>query len=110
MPNVKIHVDASLLPARETALVAALSPLRALLCGALGVAPAVCQLALLPVIGLPDQPGVNVEVQIMPHPDRSRDRLLTLAAEVQTMMAAAAGCPVAVRITTLNPDGYIALK
>ena len=53
---------------------------------------------------------MNVEFQIMQHADRSHDRLQTLAALVQAIIAAAAGLPTAVCMTTLNPDGHFALR
>lgn len=110
MPNLKIYVDEALLPACRTGLTGALPPLRDLLCAALQVDVAACQFAVLPVMGMPDLPRVNAEMHVMPHPDRTRARLLSLAEQVQTMISAATGTHTAVRITTLTPDGYIALK
>lgn len=110
MPNLKIYVDETLLPDCRAALVAALTPLRAMLCAALKVEVAACQVAVLPVLAMPDLPRVNVEMHIMPHPDRSRAMLTALAAQVQAQIAAATGTHTAVRIATLVPEGYVALK
>lgn len=110
MPNVKIFVDETLLPDCRAALVAALDPLRAMLCTRLNVAAAACQFAVVPVIAMPDQPGVNVEIHLMPHADRRRESLTALAAQVQAQVGAATASPTAVRIATLNPETYVALK
>ena len=110
MPNLKIYVDEMLLPTCREALVAALHPLRALLCDALKVDVAACQFAVLPVLVMPNLPRVNVEMQIMPHPDRTKDVLTALAGRIQSQIGTATGTHTAVRISTLVPAGYIALK
>jgi hypothetical protein len=110
MPNVKLYVDETLLAGCREALIAALPGLRGLLCDALKVDAAACQIAILPVIAMPDQPRVNVEMHILPHPDRTKDRLKSLAAAVQSRIAATTGAHTAVRIAMLVPDGYVALK
>lgn len=92
MPNLKIFVDEALLPERRAALTQALGPIRALLCRELAVPPAACQLAVVPVIALPDQPPVNAELHILPRPERTRAR-------VEALCAAA-----------LDPETYVALK
>ncbi len=110
MPNLKVYIDETLLPDCRATLMDALTPLRAMLCAALKVDIAACQFAILPVMAMPDLPGVNVEMQIMPHPDRTRDMLTVLAKQVQAQIGFATGTHTAVRITTLAADGYIALK
>lgn len=110
MPNLKIHVDETLLPARREALIAALVPLRQMLCEGLKVQPAACQFAILPVIAMPDQPPVNVEMQILQHPDRSRPVLTSLAGAVQAQIAEASGARTAVRIASIVPEAYVVLR
>lgn len=110
MPNVKIFVDETLLPECRAALVSALPALRGLLCARLNVAVSACQFAVLSVIAMPEQPRVNVEIHLMPHADRSRESLTALAAQVQAQVGAATASPTAVRIATLNPETYVALK
>ena len=110
MPNVKIFVDEGLYPAVKGALAAALAPLRDMLCRELAVDVPACQFAILPVGGMADLPLVNVEIAILPRPERTRDRLLAISADLRTILAAATGTHVAVRITTLDPETYIALK
>lgn len=110
MPNVKIFVDETLMPACRERLIAAMEPLRAILCTDLEVDVPAFQFAIVPVIAMPDLPRVNVEMHVLPHPHRTRDRLLSVAADVQARIAAAAGTHTAVRITTLPPEGYVALK
>lgn len=110
MPNVKIFVDETLLPTCRATLTAALPPLRATLCASLNVAVPACQFAVLSVIAMTDLPRVNVEIHLMPHPDRTRESLTTLAAQVQAQIGAATASHTAVRIATLNPQTYVALK
>lgn len=69
-----------------------------------------CQFAVLPVMSLPAMPRVNVELHILPKPDRTGERLLSLCGKLREMVGAATGAPVAVRLTTLDPACYIALK
>lgn len=110
MPNLKIYVDQGLLADCRAALVAELLPLRAHLCETLKVEVAACQFAILSAVVLPDLPRVNVELHILPHPDRTRATLADLAGQIQGRIAAATGTHTAVRITTLDPQGYVVLK
>jgi hypothetical protein len=110
MPNVKLYVDETVLPGCRAGLIAVLPGLRTMLCDTLKVDSAACQFAILSVIAMPDLPRVNVEMHLLPHPDRTREMLKSLAAAVQSLIAAVAGTHTAVRIATLVPDAYIALK
>lgn len=110
MPNVKIYADDSLAAAPVAALRAALPALRDLLCHRFGVGPDACQIALVPVAGLPDQPPVNVELLILPRPDRTPEAVGAIAAAVRDLAASAAGVRVAVRVGQLDPRTYLALK
>ncbi len=108
MPNVKLYVDEKVLPNCRAGLIAALPGLRTMLCDALKVDDVACQ--ILSVIAMPDLPRVNVEMHLLPHPDRTRDKLKSLAASMQSLIAAVTSTHTAVRIATLVPDAYIALK
>jgi hypothetical protein len=110
MPNVKFYVDETVLPGCRAGLIAALPGLRATLCDTLKVEDAACQFAILSVIAMPDLPRVNVEMHLLPHPDRTQDMLKSLAVAVQSLIGAITGTRTAVRIATLVPDAYIALK
>jgi len=110
MPNVKIYVDEALFPTCRDGLIAALPQLRDMLCSALKVDPSACQFAVLPVIAMSDLPRVNVEMHLLPHPDRTRERLTTIAAAIRDQISSATGARTAVRIATLAPEGYVALK
>jgi hypothetical protein len=46
----------------------------------------------------------------MPHSDRTRDVLTALAKQIQALIGTATGTHTAVRIATLVPAGYVALK
>jgi hypothetical protein len=110
MPNMKIYVDERIYPACRDRLPAALGPILDMLCRDLTVDLPACQLAVMPVLAMPDLPPVNVELQIMPHPDRTRAVLLAVCVKLREMVGAATGTHVAIRVTTLDPETYVALK
>lgn len=111
MPNVKLFADETLPPGQGMALRAALPDLRALLCRDLGVKPAACQIALLPVTGLEGQPPVNVEMLIMPGASRTPEAIRALAKRIRALLSPCiGGSGVAVRIGMLDARNYVALK
>ncbi|MCE5973146.1 hypothetical protein LZA78_06620 [Sinirhodobacter sp. WL0062] len=111
MPNVKLYVDDTVWPAHAETLRASLQPLRELLCVELAVSVEACQLAIVPVIGLADQPQVNIELAILPRPERTPEKLRALGETLRGRIApASGGARVAVRYTTLDPVTYVALK
>jgi hypothetical protein len=110
MPNVKIYVDEVVHPSSRDRLIAALGPILDMLCQDLSVDRPACQMAVIPVLAMPDLPPVNVELAIMPRPERTRAVLLGVCAKLREMVGAATGTHVAIRVTTLDPATYIALK
>ncbi len=110
MPNVKIYVDDVIYPACRDRLRAALGPLLDMLCNDLTVDRPACQMAVMPVLALPDLPRINVELQIMPRPERTRAVLLDVCTKLREMVGAATGAHVAIRVTMLDAETYIALK
>lgn len=110
MPNLKIFVDETQYPDLQHGLSALLPGLRDQLCAAFAVEPPACQLAVIPVLGLPDQPAINVELNILPRPERTRDAVTAAAARLRETIGAATGRHVAVRIALLDAQGYVALK
>lgn len=110
MPNVKIFVDEHLLALRKSDIEAALGPLRQLLCDELKVPASACQIAVLPVIGLEDQPLANMEFQYLATPERTPDRIREACVVFRNFLASPLGEPLAVRATPLDPATYVALK
>lgn len=110
MPNVKIFADERVFKSQEDALRAAMVGLRDLLCAELDVGVEACQLALLPVIGLEGQPAVNVEMLILPRPERDGATIRLVAGKVQDMLTKASESHTAVRLSMLDPETYVALK
>ncbi|WP_151719440.1 hypothetical protein [Gemmobacter serpentinus] len=110
MPNVKIYIDDAHFPALRPAIAALLPGLREMLCAELEVDRTACQFAVLPVLALPDQPCLNAELHVLPRAARSRAKLEAVAAELRGQLAQASGSSVAVRIATLDPATYVALK
>jgi len=109
MPNLKVYVDRDLFDRRQGPIVAALPPLRDVLCEGMKVTPDQAQLVILPVHGLPDQPLVNIEFNYLAKPDRDRATVIAVCEGLRRVMAPAAGTHVAVRATALEPS-FIALK
>lgn len=110
MPNVKIYVDDSHYPVVWPALEAALPGIRDMLCHVLDVEKASCQFAVLSIAGLPDQPAINAELAILSGSRRPRDTVQDVARQLRDSLSAITGLHVAVRITMLNPETYVALK
>lgn len=110
MPNLKIFVDDTIYPDCRNALAQALGPIRDMLCRDLQVDVPACQFAVVPVGAMPDLTRVNVEMAILPRPERTRDILLAVCAKLRSIIEAATGTHVAVRVTALDPETYIALK
>jgi hypothetical protein len=110
MPNLKIYVDEVIYPDCRHRFRAALGPILDMLCDDLTVDRPACQIAVIPVLAMPDLPPVNVEMQIKPRPDRTRAVVLSVCAKLRKMVEAVTGTHVAIRVTMLDPETYIALK
>jgi hypothetical protein len=110
MPNLKIFIDHQLLDQVGPDLDTALPPLRALLCDGFAVPPSACQLAVIGVRGPKDQPLVNVELHILPRPERTRDKVTSVCGKVQALVSGVCRTHVAVRCAQLDPESYVALK
>lgn len=110
MPNMKIYVDADRNGAAVGAVRNLLLPLRVMLCRELDVDITACQFAVVEVFGLEDQAQVNVEILILPRPERTRDRIIEVCTLIRAMVADATGLHVAVRSSFLDPETYVAMK
>lgn len=110
MPNLKIFMDETVFGQHRQAMIQALEPIRDSICLHLGVPKAACQLAIIPVVGLPDQPAINVEIQILPSLDRPRTRIEAFGSEVKDILSATAGVPVAFRCAQHDPSTYVILR
>lgn len=110
MPNVKLFVDETQYRAVGPGLVALLPGLRDMLCETLSVGHAACQIAVIPVLGLPDQPLINAELHVLPRSERTPALLQQMAQDLRAHLHSATGLTVAVRIASLDPETYITLK
>jgi len=110
MPNAKLYIDQTVWETQQTDFKQSLPKIRETLCQYLTVPPTACQLALLPVYGLSDQPAVNIELHLMPNPDRTPDLICELTSELQKTIMSLSQSRCAVRITTLNPETYSVMK
>lgn len=110
MPNMKIYVDRAVWADELEPLVSSMPFVRETLCELLGVDQSACQLAMLPVWGVSGQAPINAELQILPKPDRTRDVVLSVCEELRQILGDGGKRRVAVRVTSLDPDTYVAVK
>lgn len=110
MPNLKMHVEDAVWTKQSDRLKALLPELRALLCKELKVGTSACQLVIIPVHGLADQTQIAIELHVLPKADRTRDLLGELASLLQALVVEAKGSAAGVRITTLDPESYLAVR
>lgn len=110
MPNVKFYVDSRNCPATSETLAGMLPALRDLICETLEVPVAACQFAVIVVAGMDDQPAINTELHLLPGPARTPEYLRCVAQRLRDELADATGLSVAVRMSALDPETYVALK
>ncbi|MBI1218977.1 MAG: hypothetical protein GC186_10555 [Rhodobacteraceae bacterium] len=110
MPNVKIYVEEAVFAEQRAALIEALPSIRALLAEGFNVDVPAFQFAVMPVVAMPDLPLINVELHILPKPERTRAAVLAVCADLRALIEGVAGCRAAIRVMTLDPETYIALK
>ncbi|WP_284778013.1 hypothetical protein [Agrobacterium sp. lyk4-40-TYG-31] len=110
MPNMKIYVDAGRGAQTVADIRGILQPLRSMLCRELDVDVTACQIVIVDVCGLEDQPAVNAEILLLPRPERSRERITEVCKLIREIIADATGLHVAVRSGMLDPQTYVALK
>ncbi|MCY1667446.1 hypothetical protein [Rhizobium sp. SL86] len=110
MPNMKIYIDEMLPETSVLSLRSALVPIREMLCAELKVDKSACQFAILKVTALEVQPRVNVELMILPKPDRTQETVSEVCGKLRAMVSEASGHHVAVRAAALDPQTYVALK
>lgn len=110
MPNLKLYINESHYAHVRPVLSAFLPELRTNLCAWLEVVPEACQLAVLPVLALPDQPCINAELHLLPRASRTRERLERVGEQMRDTLVAVSGLSVAVRIAQLDSATYVALK
>lgn len=110
MPNLKIYVDEELMAECRQTMPGTLLQLREMLEHELDAPAAAFQIAVIPVLGMPDLTRVNVEMNLMPSAQRSRENITGIGAKIQAMLEAAIGHHAAVRISTIDRDRYVSLK
>ncbi|CAN7658130.1 hypothetical protein [Pararhizobium sp. LjRoot238] len=110
MPNIKIYLDQGLPEDTQLCVRENLTPLREIVCRMLKVENSACQFAIVPAYVMADQSAVNIEIAILPKPERTRPMLSALAEEIQLLMANVIEGRVAVRLSILDPATYISLK
>lgn len=110
MPNLKIFVDEAVGSEAKARLHAALPSLRELMCRRLEVEFALAQFVLVPVLGLPDQAQLAVEMQVLPKPKRTRDQLASVCEALREALRGLVATNIAVRVTTVDPDNYLVIR
>lgn len=110
MPNVKILVDESVLAERREQVRSTLGPLRDLICEQMHVPASACQIVVIPVIGLPDQPCANMDMFNISREGRTRNMVESACAAFQTLLETALEGKVAVRAIGFDQNDYVSLK
>ena len=110
MPNIKVYVDRRNGPTLSETLNDILPDIREMVCETLDVPPVACQLAVIEVAGLNDQPAINIELQLLTGPKRTQEFLRFLAERLRDMINEPTGLDVAVRMSSLDPVTYVSLK
>ena len=110
MPNLRLSIDRDAPADVRARLAAGLVDVRAILIDRLPAERAACQLAVVEVAALPDQPGINAELFVLPNAQRTRARLEEVGAALRDHLHALTGLTVAVRIAHLDPDTYVAVR
>jgi len=110
LPNLKIFMDETAYCQHRKAMIQALEPLRDSICLHLGVPRSACQLAIIPVAAMADQPTINVEIQILPSADRSRTQIEAFGSQVIDILFSKTGVPIAFRCMQHDPSTYVTLK
>lgn len=87
-----------------------LAPLREIICSLLKVEKSACQFVIVPAYVMAGQAVVNVEIAILPKPERTRPMLSALAEKVQLLMANVIEGRIAVRLSILDPATYISSR
>lgn len=110
MANVKIFMDHALVVQKDAVIDGLLAEVRSLVSTRLQVAESACQLAVVAVRGLPDQPAVNVEIHLLPKADRTTEKLRSVCEAIRDLVATATAARTAIRCALLDGETYIALK
>lgn len=110
MPNFKIFIDQSVGQPRILALQAQLGVIRALLCSKLAVPPSGCQLAVVPVLGLAEQPLANAELLYLRRPERTQTLIAELCQDLRRLIEEPLGLSPAVRAMIIEPENFVGLK
>lgn len=110
MPNFKIFLDQSIGDERSLALQAQLGAIRELLCSRLSVQFSGCQLAVVPVLGLPGQPLANAELLYLKRPERTQAMVNDLCQDLRGMIGESLGISPAVRAMVIDPASFVGLK
>lgn len=110
MPLVKIHVDAAIPAADRRNLADNLPSLRDLICRVMEVDASICQFAIVTIDGLPDQTLIATELHIMPKAERTRAYMLDVCEQVRAAILELTSVRSSVRVFSLDPETYIALR
>jgi len=59
---------------------------------------------------MPDATRINVEMNLLPSAQRTREMITAICAKLQELLEAAIGHHVAVRVSTIDRERYVSLK
>lgn len=110
MPLLKVYVDALLWSERGEVMRKSLTEIHSYLCETFKVDASVCQILVIPLHGLPNQPLIAAEIQFMSKSERTRELILSAGDQLRRMLGGDWSESVVIRITQLDPERYIAIK
>lgn len=110
MPLMSMQVDSGLWSRRQAELLAILPEVRQMLCAELSVPVEVCHLTFVPVHGMADQALGSIDLRVLEKPDRPIEQVRRASGRLRDLMSAAAGTPIAVRVTLMDPARYYAQR
>ncbi|WP_422367479.1 hypothetical protein [Pelagibius sp.] len=110
MPNVKIQVEEATLAEQRHKVLEVLDPLRQLICEKMGVPASACQIVVIPVMGLPDQPVANMDMFYISREGRTRDMVEGACVAFRALLESALDNKVAVRAIGFDQQTYLSLK
>lgn len=110
MPNVKVYVEEKILSDNREAMVATLPKLRDTIMTVFSAAQPLCHLTLVPTLGIEDQAAVLVDVHYLAKPDRTAELAEEAANQLREVIQDATGYKSDVRMISLAPEIYVALR
>jgi hypothetical protein len=110
MPAIRIYLDKSLESTVPRLIEEAFPKMREAGCRLFGVAPAICKITIVPSYFDVDIPQANVEVNFLDKPERTKEIIRTLCAELHDILGPYLGFKPAVAAAIRDPETFVLVK